>query len=211
MPKVKVPRKSTAIDMTAMCDVSFLLLTFFMLTSNFVAKEPVIVSTPSSISEIKIPETNIMQIIIDKDGKIFFGIDGQQHRMDLLNKIGEEYKVKFTDTEIKQFSLVNSFGIPVSLMKKYLAMESIDRDKKENQLGIPTDTTNTQTNEFRAWVKFARDVNPKITIAIKADQSTSYKVIKSVMGTMQKLNENRYNLITSLETATEKREEAKKK
>lgn len=28
MPKVKIPRKSTTIDMTAMVDVSFLLLTF---------------------------------------------------------------------------------------------------------------------------------------------------------------------------------------
>ena len=38
MPKVKIPRKSTAVDMTAMCDVAFLLLTFFMLTSNFTKK-----------------------------------------------------------------------------------------------------------------------------------------------------------------------------
>jgi biopolymer transport protein ExbD len=211
MPKVKVPRKSTAIDMTAMCDVSFLLLTFFMLTSNFTAKEPVIVSTPSSISEIKIPETNIMQIIVDPKGKIFFGIDGQQHRTDLLNKMGELYSIKFTPEEQKQYSLINSSGVPMSVMKNYLNLPVDKRDLPENQLGIPIDTTITQSNEFRAWVKFAREVNPKITIAIKADKGTSYKVIKNVMGTMQKLNENRYNLITSLETATEKKEEAKKK
>ncbi|MEY4291989.1 MAG: hypothetical protein RIQ61_366, partial [Bacteroidota bacterium] len=33
MPKVKIPRKSTVVDMTAMCDVAFLLLTFFMLAT----------------------------------------------------------------------------------------------------------------------------------------------------------------------------------
>ena len=200
MPKVKVPRKSTAIDMTAMCDVSFLLLTFFMLTSNFVAKEPVQVATPASISEIKIPETNIMMIIIDKDGKVFFGIDGQQHRLDLLEKVGEIYSMKFTPDELKKFSLINNFGIPIDKMKPYLSMDPLDRDNPKNQLGIPTDSTN---NQFSNWVKSARAVNRDIRIAIKADKQTPYKVIKNVMNTMQKLNENRYNLITSLATGPE--------
>ena len=88
MPKVKVKRKSTWVDMTAMCDVAFLLLTFFMLTSNFTTKEPIQVDTPSSISEIKIPEVNIMKIVVDKGGKVFFGIDGQEKRVSLLEKIG---------------------------------------------------------------------------------------------------------------------------
>lgn len=41
MPKLIVKRKSTFIDMTAMSDVTVLLLTFFMLTSTFIQKEPV--------------------------------------------------------------------------------------------------------------------------------------------------------------------------
>lgn len=203
MPKVKVPRKSTAIDMTAMCDVSFLLLTFFMLTSNFTHKEPVMVSTPASISEIKIPETNILQIIVDKTGKIFLGIDGQEHRIDLLRRIGNAYGIKFTPEEEKKFSLVNSFGVPVNKLKAYLAMEQIDRDNPQNLLGIPIDTTKTQSNEFGMWVQNARAVNKDIRIAIKGDRTTPYKVIKNVMSTMQKIDENRYNLITSLATGKE--------
>jgi biopolymer transport protein ExbD len=204
MPKVKVPRKSTNIDMTAMCDVSFLLLTFFMLTSNFTAKEPVLVSTPASISEIKIPETNIMQIIIDKTGKVFFGIDGQQPRKDLLEKMGEIYSIKFTPEELGKFSLVNSFGIPIEMMKTYLAMEPLDRDNPKNQLGIPADSTN---NQFSNWVKYGRAVKGKnMIIAIKGDRDTPYKVIKNIMGSMQKLNENRYHLITSLATGKESSE-----
>ena len=203
MPKVKVPRKSTNIDMTAMCDVSFLLLTFFMLTSNFTQKEPVMVFTPASISEIKIPETNIMQIIVDKSGRIFLGIDGQEHRIDLLNKVGDVYSIKFTPDEQKKFSLINSFGVPVNKLKAYLALDPVDRDKPENQLGIPTDTTKNQSNEFGVWVQNVRAVNKDIRIAIKGDRATPYKVIKNVMGTMQKVNENRYNLITSLATGKE--------
>ena len=79
MSKIKVARKSTLIDMTAMSDVTVLLLTFFMLTSTFVKKEPVEVTTPASVSEIKIPETNILQILIDPNGIIIrrFGEGGE--------------------------------------------------------------------------------------------------------------------------------------
>jgi biopolymer transport protein ExbD len=200
MTKVKLPRKSTTIDMTAMCDVAFLLLTFFMLTSNFTQKEPVIVSTPSSISEIKIPERNIMTIIIDKSGKLFFGIDGQEKRVELLKKMGEAYTYTYTDQELKEFSVINGFGVPIEQMKDYLALKPIDRDMKENQPGIPYDSLN---NQLKNWVRFARSVNPQLRIAIKADAALAYPVIKNVMNTLQDLDENRYNLITSLEQAPE--------
>ena len=201
MAKVKLPRKSTAIDMTAMCDVAFLLLTFFMLTSNFTQKEPVMVSTPSSISEIKIPERNIMTILVDRSGKVFFGIDGQDRRIELLQKMGEAYSIPFTEQELKEFSLINRFGVPIQQMQNFLALESEDRDLKENAIGIPCDSTD---NQFKNWVRFARIVNPQLRIAIKADQATAYPIIKNVMNIMQDLNENRYNLITSLEQDPEK-------
>jgi biopolymer transport protein ExbD len=200
MTKVKLPRKSTVVDMTAMCDVAFLLLTFFMLTSNFTQKEPVLVSTPSSISEIKIPERNIMTIIIDKSGKLFFGIDGQEKRIELLKKMGEAYTYTYTDKELKEFSVINGFGVPIEQMKDFLALKPDDRDMKENQRGIPYDSLN---NQLKNWVRFARNVNPQLRIAIKADQALAYPVIKNVMNTLQDLDENRYNLITSLEQAPE--------
>ncbi|MFZ4740588.1 MAG: ExbD/TolR family protein [Bacteroidales bacterium] len=196
MPKVKAKRKSTWVDMTAMCDMAFLLLTFFMLTSNFTVKEPIQVDTPSSISEIKIPETNIMKVIVDKDGKVFFGIDGQEKRISLLEKIGEAYKINFTPQEKREFSLVTSFGQPLEKMKAFLALTPEQRDLKENAIGIPTDSLN---NQFKDWVRAARAVNKEIKIAIKADQKTPYPKIKNVMNTLQDLNECRFNLITSLE------------
>ena len=202
MTKVKLPRKSTAIDMTAMCDVAFLLLTFFMLTSNFTQKEPVLVSTPSSISEIKIPERNIMTTLIDGSGKLYFGIDGQEKRIELLKKMGEAYSYSFTDAELKEFSLINRFGVPIQQMKNFLALKPVDRDLQENALGIPYDSLD---NQFKNWVRFSRIVNPQLRIAIKADQALAYPVIKNVMNTLQDLDENRYNLITSLEQSPDKK------
>lgn len=110
MPKIKVKRKSTFIDMTAMSDVTVLLLTFFMLTSTFVQKEPVQVATPASVSEIKIPETNILQILVDPKGKIFMSLDNQDNRVDVLQNVGREYGIEFTPEEINKFKLMNSFG-----------------------------------------------------------------------------------------------------
>ncbi len=201
MPKVKVARKSTAIDMTAMTDVAFLLLTFFMLTSNFTVKEPAQVNPPSSISEIKIPETDIFTILVENSGKIFIGLDGQTERKELLKKMGENYNLQFSEEEFKEFSRINMFGVPIEQMKNFLALKPTDRDLKENALGIPIDSTN---NQFRNWVKAARLTEPKARIAIKADQTTPYKIVKQVMNSLQEIDENRYNLITSLEQNPDK-------
>ena len=198
MPKVKIKRKSTAIDMTAMCDVAFLLLTFFMLTSNFTQKEPVKVSTPASISEIKLPDRNVISILVDAKGKVFFGADGQDNRVQMLTKMGAAYNVTFTAAELKEFSLINKFGVPITMMKTYLALKSEERDLPQNALGIPCDSLD---NQFKSWVSVAKTVNSEYRIAIKADQATTYPVIKKLMGTLQDINENRYNLLTSLKNA----------
>jgi len=134
MPKAKIARKSTFVDMTAMTDVAFLLLNFILLTSNFVKPEAVSVSAPSSVSEVKIPEVNIMTILVDPDGKVFFGIDNQDARVELLSKIGDTYNISFTAQEKKEFGLVNSFGVPVESLKAFLALPSDKRSLKENAL-----------------------------------------------------------------------------
>lgn len=200
MPKVKLKRKSTALDMTAMCDVAFLLLTFLLLTSNFVKQEAVVVAAPSSVSDIKIPEINILQVTVDTEGKVFFSIDKQEERIELLNRIGERYNIAFNDKEKRDFSLINSFGVPAEKLKAFLNLPDEVRGMKENALGIPCDSLN---NQFKEWVRLAREINKNLTIAIKADQSTPYPKIKNIMNTLQDLRENRYHLITNLEAAPE--------
>ena len=195
MAKVKVKRKSTFIDMTAMSDVTVLLLTFFMLTSTFIQKEPVTVTTPGSVSEIKIPESDILQILVDPQGKVFMTLDKQEDRVEVLKKVGEEYGITFTPEEINKFRLANSFGVPISQMKAFLALSEDEQDATLKGLGIPTDSTD---NQFKVWVKSAREQNRNLRIAIKADQTTPYPEIKTIMTSLQDIRENRYNLITSL-------------
>ena len=156
--------------MTAMSDVTVLLLTFFMLTSTFVQKEPVIVSTPASVSEIKIPEVNVLQILIDHTGKVFLGLDKQEDRVEVLKKVGEHYGIEFTREELNKFKLMNSFGVPIENMKQFLALPADIQDASLKDYGVPCDSLD---NQFKVWVKEARLQNGKdLTIAIKADQYT---------------------------------------
>lgn len=195
MSKAKVAKKSTLIDMTAMSDVTVLLLTFFMLTSTFVKKEPVQVQTPASVSEIKIPDTNILQILIDPKGKVFMSLDKQEDLVNTLQAVGSEYGIEFTGQEIAKFKLLPTFGVPIKDMQAFLALKVEEQDKILSNYGIPTDSVD---NQFKVWVKNARKTNADLRIAIKADQETPYRVIKSVMTSLQDLKENRYNLITAL-------------
>ena len=75
MGRFKVKKQDTFIDMTPMSDVMVLLLTFFMLTATFVKEEPVKVNTPGSVSEIKIPASNLLTIFVEKNGKVFMTMD----------------------------------------------------------------------------------------------------------------------------------------
>jgi biopolymer transport protein ExbD len=195
MPKVKVPRKSTSVDMTAMTDVAFLLLTFFMLATKFKPDEPVIVDTPSSISEIKLPDVDIMMITIDKENRVFFGIDGQQKRTEMLDRMATKYNLKFTENQKKEFSLLTTFGVPIEQLGQLLDMPAADR-LKIKQPGIPCDSVK---NELTDWVWNARLVNNNIRVAVKGDQLTGYPVVKQVMNTLQERNVNRFNFITSME------------
>jgi biopolymer transport protein ExbD len=67
MPKFKPHRQGVRIDMTPLVDVAFLLLTFFMLTTQFKPQEEVSIVLPSSHSEFKLPESDVMMISIAKE------------------------------------------------------------------------------------------------------------------------------------------------
>ena len=200
MGQAKIKRKSTFIDMTAMSDVTVLLLTFFMLTSTFIKKEPVQVMTPASVSDIKIPETDILQILVEPSGKIFMSLDKQPDMAAVLDKMSEEYGIEFTPDQEKKFVIASTFGVPMQRMSNFLNLSLEEQDKVLKSMGIPCDSTD---NQFKSWVRHARVVNPDLRIAIKADADTPYSVIKNVMNSLQDLRENRYNLITALKSSPE--------
>ena len=150
MAKVKMSKKATSIDMTAMCDVAFLLLTFFILTATAKAPEPLPVDTPSSTVQTKLPETGLVMITVGKsDGKeqVFYGMKDRAIRAGALDYMAQKYKLTFTEEEKAQFALVDEFGVPVEGLKQLLAMKAADRVKKGVQSGIPCDSINNQLQD----------------------------------------------------------------
>lgn len=197
MSKNKPVRKSTSVDMTAMTDVAFLLLTFFMLATKFKPDEPVTVETPSSISEIKLPEKNIMLLTLDKDNRVFFSIDGEATRVTVLNKVGEKYKVTFNAEQQKAFANMASFGVPIAQLPTFLSLKPEQRGAFK-QVGIPSDSLN---NELSDWVWQARLANNDLRVAVKGDRETKVPLVKQVIKTLQDRKVNRFNFITAMEKA----------
>lgn len=198
MGKVKIKKEDVWIDMTPMSDVMVLLLTFFMLTSTFVKQEPVKVNTPGSVSEIKVPEKNVLNILVDKSGKIFMSMDNLNDLDAVLADVTGQYGVSLDGTQIQKFKNDPMWGVPMNELKGYLNLpDQAAMSAKLKTEGIPTDSVDGKISEFQVWVKAARQAtNDEIKIAIKADENTPYKVIKKMMSEMQDIDANRYYLIT---------------
>lgn len=200
MPKIQVKKGSVFVDMTAMCDVSFLLLTFFILTAKAKPLEPVEVMTPSSIVEIPVPDVNVITIMVDKAGRIFMGmdnIDGSRQRW--LDNLNTQFKMNITaPNQVNNF--INGGVIPVSAkeLPSFLAAEAEAKKKMiETTKGIPADVDNTDANELRWWIYNARAANQKAVVVVKGDKKAPYAIIKQVMKTLEKQGVSRFSLLTS--------------
>ncbi|MFM2207207.1 MAG: hypothetical protein RL213_1182 [Bacteroidota bacterium] len=201
MPKIKIPKKSPSLDMTPMVDLAFLLVTFFMLTTKFRPDEPVVVDQPSSVSEIPLPDKGVIMLTIDNRGRVFFNVEGQQTRRDILDKLAERFTLTFDEKEKKRFAVLSSIGVPKERLKEYLGATDDQRKKINLETpGIPVDSLN---NELTFWINAARNVAPRYSIAIKGDQDADIPTVKRVISILQDNKANRFALITNLEGAAE--------
>lgn len=201
MAKFKVKKKSTLVDMTAMTDVSFLLLTFFILTATARQPEPLPVDTPASTVQMKVPDTNIGIITVGGDGKLFFGVGGQQIRINMLNRISEKYNLSFTEDEKQRFALIEGFGVPVGGLKQLINMDNAERMSSGIQnSGIPADSVDNQLKEWILAARYAtKEVNDaEMRVAIKGDAKESYPSIKKVIDILQDQKINKFSLLTNL-------------
>ncbi|OWK98669.1 biopolymer transporter ExbD [Chryseobacterium manosquense] len=199
MARVKPKRHNIRVDMTAMTDVSFLLLTFFILTAQFAKPDIETVTTPSSISEKLLPDASLMTVLSTTDGKFYFTpVENGTERMALLDKMGAKYGIKFTDAEKVAFTKVQSVGVPMNQLKGYLNLSDDDRKAFKSQTGIPLDSTNKQLID---WVEQSLAVNPDYKLAIKGDVQTKYPKVKALFEGLRDIDFLKFWLITSQEVA----------
>ena len=147
MPKVKIPRKSTNIDMTAMCDVAFLLLSFFILATKQKPPEVLTVKTPTSVSSKVAPDKAIL-ITMTQDGKVFLMLGDDTKKNAVIDDFNTTRGLQLTPAELAKLKKSEFIGLPVNMLKS--ALDS-DKEIPANLMpGIPTDSTN---NELALWIR----------------------------------------------------------
>ncbi len=198
MPKIKVPRKSTAVDMTAMCDVAFLLLSFFILTSKFKPSEELSVVTPSSVATETALENDVVLITMDAEGRAYFSVsdDAEEQKRKIIEEVNSERNLNLTDAEKAGFLRAGSYvGVPFSQLKSFLSMTAKERTQVELP-GIPIDSAN---NELRVWLKAAQNafMGQKMNLMLKGDNEAKYPTFKGVLDALKANDMLKFQLITS--------------
>lgn len=194
MSQFKVKKKSTWVDMTAFCDVGFLLLTFFILATKFKAPEPVEITTPGSVASAPVPEDNVITILFDKEGRVFIGSDKEGIKEAMLNNINQKYNLGLTSDEIAYcIKNVNSIGVPASQLKTLSQGAIAEKD----QVGIPCDST---TNELTDWLAGLFAYQGKVAqFMVKGDENAPYIVFDNIKKAFMANRLLMINLITSQE------------
>ena len=187
--------------MTAMCDVAFLLLTFFILTTKFRPQEIVQIDIPSSTAQFPIPERDILMFHITPDGRVFYGVDDQYTRGAVLDSISERYGIPFSEKQRNTFVTLETWGMDFRNLPEFLSMSDIQRAAVK-QPGLVIDTTGGH-RQVEDLILMSRRANPKLRIAIKADKTTEYRSFDKLIVALQNRKVNKFNLITSARSAKE--------
>jgi len=196
MSRPKLPRKSTSIDMTAMCDVAFLLLSFFILTTKFKPSEAITVVTPSSVASKVAPDKDIVLITIDKNGKVFLSIDDELKKQYIAGALNSE---KNLNIDVAAFKKATFFGTSFSQIPSFLTIPEADR--KGNLLpGIPC--KDSTQNELVEWLKIVNDAyqGQKMNLLLKGDNLAKYPSFKNVIYAFKKNNFLKFQMVTNPET-----------
>ena len=194
MARGKIKRGSTFVDMTAMCDVAFLLLTFFILATQFKPSEPVDVTPPSSVSSKHAPQKDYFNVMISKDNQLFIDMD-EGMRKEVLENVGEQRNLSFSPEDLAYFEKANYVGVPLSQLKQFIRLTPDELGKVKMQ-GIPYDSTN---NEIQTWITAAFIVSQGKVVnwLIKGDNASKYTTFSAVIDAFKKNDIFKYNLVTN--------------
>jgi biopolymer transport protein ExbD len=200
MARPKIARKSTTVDMTAMCDVAFLLLTFFILSTKFKPSEAVPVNTPTSVANKIAPETDILLISLNKDGKVFLSFgdskSDRDKKKEMLEEINKEHNLGLSGGEVDALVKAPFIGVPIAQLKQQAHLNT-DQMTGVNLPGIPTiDTTNNQMIE---WIRAAVTAyqGEKMNLILKGDNVAKYPVFKNILTAFKQNDQFKFQMVTN--------------
>ncbi len=203
MPSVKIPRKSTDFDMTPFVDVAFLILSFFMLATKFKPPEPVEITTPHSVSTKQLAEIDGVMVTIDKQGRVFFGLQTEKdtnRKYDVIKNINTSRNLGLTEAQMRNFVKTPMVGVPFTQLKGLLDVP-VENQKNVSQPGIPV--RDSANNELFFWIRDAVSIlkGSRINYLIKGDNSSKYPDFKNVLSAFKRNEIFKFQLITAPEDA----------
>lgn len=202
MPSVKIPRKSTDVDMTPFVDVAFLILTFFIMATKFKPPEAAEITTPNSVSTELLPDNDAVLVSVDSAGRVFFEMLVQaspQLKYDVISNMNTTRNLGLTQEEMIKFkNKVPAVGMPIAQLKSYLAMNE-EEMKRVKMPGIPVN--DSLGGELYFWIRDAVSVmaGKKTNYLIKGDNNTKYPVFDQVLNAFKKNDIYKFNLVTTPE------------
>ena len=198
MPKVKIPRKSTAVDMTAMCDVAFLLLSFFILATKQKPPEVLSVQVPGSVSSKVAPDKAII-VTLTKDGRTFLMLGDDTKKAQILENVNLTKGLGLSPAELQKWGKQLFIGQPLGQVKSLLAQNTaLDPAKLP---GIPTDSTN---NEMVDWIRSVSNVYAggdmkelQEMLLVKGDNDALYPRFKNIKEAFKKNEIFKFRIVTN--------------
>ena len=197
MPKVKIPRKSTIVDMTAMCDVAFLLLTFFILATKQKSPEVLSVKTPTSVSSKAAPDKSIL-ITLTKEGKVFLMLGDETKKAAIIDDFNTTRGLQLTGAQLAKLKKAEYIGLPVNQLKS--ALDAPQEIPASLMAGIPTDSTN---NELSFWMRSVTNAYKgedqrllQDMILVKGDGDALYPIFKSVKEALKANEIFKFRIVT---------------
>jgi len=202
MARPKIPRKSTTVDMTAMCDVAFLLLSFFILTTKPKPSTAVPIDTPSSVASKKAPEKDLVMISINKDGKVFLSTgdskDDRDRKQAIIEQVNTDKSLGLSPAEIQAIGKQPFIGSPLPMLKQQARVNG-DQLTAENMNGIQV--KDTANNEMVVWMRAVAEVyaGTKPNILLKGDNKANYPSFKNVVAALKKNDLLKFQMVTNPE------------
>ncbi len=199
MPKVKLPRKSTAVDMTAMCDVAFLLLSFFILATKTKPPEAVAVMTPSSVST-KIAKEEAILVTLTKEGKVYLMLGDKAKKDKILEDVNTTKALGLSPAELTKLKKMEFIGMPFNKIKSMLQLsEPMEPRKME---GIPIG--DSSKNELNDWIgsvvrSYSGESMENLNLLVKGDNAAKYPAFKFVKDAFKKNDIFKFKIVTNPE------------
>ncbi len=198
MGRPKIARKSTHVDMTAFCDVGFLLLSFFILTTKFKPPEALAVVTPSSVSSKEAAAEDQCLVTIGDDGRVFLSLSEDTRRVEVVDDLNKRLGLQLSNAEVNAAGTSEYFASSFSQLKSFLAIPP-DQRQAETLPGIPI--KDTANNELTEWIRSVTNVflGSELNLMVKGDQKMQYPAFKGVIDAFKKSDQMKFKIITSQE------------